>query len=168
MKATVDNHKKLIKGTANLQSPQVNLGEKFLEAQENYLVSKHNNNSQEKEIDEINKKIKNNEIIRNSVDNKYEQIAMPISAAVSQSSGSKITPSVAVKGIFKPNSVKGQVKPGKNIVSQEHHVSEKKVALIPSEIIKKAHLNNIKKKQKQLNIDNNAVKIASKNQVMTP
>jgi len=42
------------------------------------------------------------------------------------------------------------------------------VALIPSEIIKKAHLNNIKKKQKQLNIDHNAFKIASKNQVMTP
>lgn len=69
MKATAENHKKLIKGTANLQSPQVNIGEKFMEANENYLVAKNSNNSQE--IEEINKKIKNNEIIRNSID-KYD------------------------------------------------------------------------------------------------
>jgi hypothetical protein len=40
-----------------------------MEANENYLVAKNSNNSQE--IEEINKKIKNNEIIRNSID-KYD------------------------------------------------------------------------------------------------
>ncbi len=62
---TIDHHPPaLVKN--QLQDPQVEVGEKYLQTQEDYLVPL--NHSSKDEIEEVNNKIKKNEIIRSSIE----------------------------------------------------------------------------------------------------